>query len=211
MPTLETLIKRGKYLVDDNIESDTIIEAFNECLEDLSAIANYEVSATIPMEAGVQQLALPDDCMEVVRIRIRKENEDYLALCKPLKNQDDAYGFNAASEIHMYRQFGSTITIEPKITKNYEVLIDYYGSIPPVLSIQQDPSLQGKPKIPERFHRALPLFFAVRYFENWEDNSEMRKNFQGQYDVIKQQYSIEAQQRKTKTRSNQVQIVEGWY
>lgn len=206
MPKIETLMKRANYLVDDTFEIALILDLFNECLEDLSSSSGFAKTITFPLGANTGTIAIPKDLISIVLLKVIVGNKETVGKEVPIRDHDFSYEYP-----YSYTMFGDTLEIYPKPTEEYSVKIDYYGEITPIPSITTDPSLSYIIGIPERFHKALPLYAAYRYYENWEENPQMQSNFRQQYLEVKNQLDKELSLRKKKTRSNQVYLDSGWY
>lgn len=215
MPTVETLVRRTSYLIDDNIVADIAIDLFNEALEEIDTIYGQGKRLVTPLAIDSNTITLPSDLLDITRVIVKTDDEKgenkYEAKSESMNNMDNYSGIEYPDEYYSYNIFGNEMKIFPIPKKPVEVTIEYYGGNEKIPSTDVDPSLKYVPKIPERYHRALPLFAASRYFENWEDNPEQRNNFRKQFERIRDDMAYHYERKTRNAKSKKVYITRGWY
>lgn len=196
MPTVEKLIRRAGYLIDDVMDAELAINLFNEALEEIDTVYGVPKRQSNILAAGEDTVTIPSDALEIIRVLITIGDTEHEV------KTDNSY--------HTYIRFGEELTVSPKPEKQATLYIEYYGENEKIPDVSVDPELQYVPKIPERHHRALPLFAAVRYFENWEDNPEMRSTFRKQFEAIKDDLAYQFERKVRGSKSNRVLVERGW-
>lgn len=203
MATVQQLIKRTNYLIDDQIETDIALEFFNEALEDLSNVAAIESTHAYPLNEGV--LTLPIDLVELVAVYVETESGKRKATLVTDRDLDQH-----SAKSFTFRLFGSELEIFPKPTRNYQVKIEYFRQIPKLPMDDYDTPLEVITKLPERYHKAISIYCALQYAEN-DDNLYKINNLRQAYERIRQEMKEEMDRKRARTRSNRVAVQVGWY
>lgn len=210
MPTIEQLHSRLEYLVDDKVESDRAIDLFNEALEDMSQIGDYEQESVLTVSGGETTIPLPDGFISLIGLYIAVNGGEFLATRSNRVREDKYYGRAPNRDHYRFEEFPESLRLLEAPKDDYTATIRYLSNYPEIPKTTKDPSLQYVPKLPSRFHRALPLFAAFRYYENWEDNGSMRQELYDQYNNIKRELDQDAGRRSMKRRNNRVVITREW-
>lgn len=205
MPTIEELKTRLNYYVDDDVDAETAISMFNEALEDLSDVAGYEKEETFTLQANETNITLPDDLIKVYMVTITVGN-----VTTNIRKESNKRNISHYDDMS-YRIHGDTLTMINPPKQDYSLLLTYNADLPSVPTLEQDSSLQYVPKLQKRFHKALPLYAAFKYFQNWEDNAGLRGEFITQYQDAKMSVDAEGRNIKKRYRSNKVHVDRGWW
>lgn len=206
MPTIEDLIIRAKYLIDDVVDIDIILQFFNECLEDLSDVAGYIQTIEYTKDANDGVISIPAKLIDPIKLTIHIEGKE--------EEELDMVPYNTTMYIdyreHIYFLLGNEITIKPAPKAPYTVKLVYFSELPTIPPRDVDPSLSTDIGIPARYHKALPLYAAYRYFENWEEDYVMQQNFRTQYEQVKEALSYHASVRDNRINDNRVKVNRMW-
>lgn len=208
MTELEKLMSRARYYVDEEFDGERIIDLFNECLEDLSDVVYYPKTKTYDMAANTGKITIPKDVINIVSVKVTINGEDEEAKGIPIRGQinPDRYGYR-----YTYTQFGSDLELTTKPIQSYKIKLDYYGEIPAIPTTFEDPGLTTIVDIPNRFKKALPLYAAFRYYENWQEDTTMQENFRQQYLEVKMSIQMFYQGLKNKVTNSRVVVEQEWY
>lgn len=211
MPTIEKLVSRAGYLIDDNMDVDLAIDLFNEAIEEIDTVFGEGKTVTTTLAAGSNTFAFPSDELEIVRILVKGDDgRMYEAKSDGLNDGNNFTGIDHPPDRYTYTRFGYEGRLYPIPQKPTDVTVEYYGGNEKIPSVATDPTLQYVPKFPTRYHRALPLYAAARYFENWEDNPEMRMNYRKQFEKIRDELAYLLERKVRGSRSNFVYVERGW-
>lgn len=211
MATVEELIERTHYLIDDQMDATRLIALFNECLEDLSPY-----NRTIKKVSGVilnGSIPFPEDYIKVnkayVTINNRKKRAAIVGINEELE-ETDMYSLN---DVYV-REVGTEFEVIPTVADQSGYELYYYPELPSILTTDEngDPVTDYAviPPIAKRYHRLLSLYAAVKYFENWEGNPELRNNYNEQYQSLKLEYAKEEQRKEYRNRSRTVSQTRSW-
>lgn len=205
MAKISELITRTQYLIDKNLDAQKIIDLFNECLEDLGNVVVVAKTKTYQASSGTTTFTIPNDVIEIARVSVTVDGKIYDLSLRPLRKdyypQDDSLS---------YSLFGDQLTLQKGMKQDFQLSVDYFGSPQRIPSLTEDPSLSTEPNFPPRYHRVLPLFSAIRYYENWEGGQDQRMTYLNEYEGIKKEMSYDSQRMLRRTRPNTVQIYRGW-
>lgn len=194
MATVDELIKRANFMVSDAIKNDIALLFFNECLEELSNSAKLTKTVEIPLNENEKTFDLPSDHIETVRITLLKDNREI-----PVRNQND-------DAEYQYRELEKEVTIHPTISRPTTVRVDYYALLPSL----PESDMTAIPSIPVHFHKLLPLYLAIRYYENWEGDPQARQHFENLYQQARLEFTVEMNKKELKTKRKQVQKFVSW-
>lgn len=207
MATVQELINRLEYLVDDDVSPEIAVMLFNMAQEDLAEVAGYTKIAETEFFRGADNINLPSDLVDIEEVRVRKagETEYNRRILNALihKYEDLPPGSN---EIERFELIGDIMYLKPKAPYNGSMRIIYYALLP---EIPLD--LNYKPKLRTAYHRAFPLFAAARYMQNWQDELNAKQDFYGEYLEVKNALYQDTLERKQKSKSQFVIKTRGWY
>lgn len=215
MATLDELMKRLNYLVDENVGPDEALLLFNECNEDLSESASYSKYATADFIAGQQFISLPADLLSLVELRIKPMDQtDFtrmvsVGVVQPSDTFDISPLFPEGK--YVYEWFGDHMEIRPAPKVDGSLQIRYYGMLPKFKHYSEyarqaaDPAFLAQVSaLRPQYHRLYSLYAAARYMQNWMDSLDAKNDYMNEYLMGKQELARDTQARKTKTRSRTV-------
>jgi hypothetical protein len=169
---LASLIKEVNKDIDDSLSNGDVTQWLNRALDDLTPVAKYKRSVTIPLIAGQTNYDLPSDFHKIELLM------DVYKLPEIPLEDHSSRGF---------KKWGNTLTIQP-IPENKGVLTLYYYAKLPHLSNSDD-----EPVIPSHYHDLLVLY-AVARAKYQDEEPEMQMNAWSEYQNKKREFAIEQNQ-----------------
>lgn len=207
MATVQELINRLEYLVDDDVSPEIAVMLFNMAQEDLSEVAGYTKIAETDFYRGADNINLPDDLVDLEEVMVRKSGEtDYTKRILDAfvhKYEDLPPG---SSEIERYELLDDVLYFKPRAPYNGSVRIKYYALLPEIPI-----EMNYRPKLRTAYHRAFPLYAAAKYMQNWKDELNAKQDFYSEYLEVKASLFQDTLERKQKTKSQFVIKTRGWY
>jgi hypothetical protein len=169
---LQDLIKEVNKDIDDSLSNTEITQWINRGLDDLTPVAKYKKSVTIPLIAGQKEYSLPADVHKIELILDDTELHEI-----PLKDRTS----------RGYKVWGNTLTIQPTPENNGELTFYYYASLPHLKNNDDVPA------IPSHYHDLLVLY-AVARAKYQDEEPEMQMNAWGEYQAKRREFAIEQNQ-----------------
>lgn len=205
MATVQELIDRLNYLVDDTVPPTVAIDLFNSCLDEIATIAGCGRTAVAEFVAGQPMISLPADLVDLVELKIQTTSmRDYLRIeSVALVTPEDVYDETWTLQSYGFEWFGNEVEIRPIPKEDGTLLIRYYHQPDHVRTVSDVPEIRP------HFHRLLPLYGAAKYHQNWQ-NTEQMNVFWGEYLKARSELEEETVNRKIRTRSKSVYQYRVW-
>jgi hypothetical protein len=202
------LHKRLQKYVDDTVDPSDAIMWFNACNEDISFIAGYAKTLTVPFNRDVPVMDLPSDFIELMELKLKKNSQDDYLRIRPLGlvQPIDLYdpGYPEVDGSAGYEIFGDSIEIRMDNMESGQLLYRYYAYLPDVTDLTNVPAL--KP----RFHDMYALFAATKFFQEYQDELQTKNDYWGEYMAKRQELEVEFNRIKTRSRSKTVYQFRVW-
>lgn len=216
MATVSELIERIEYLVDDDITQEKCIMLINMALEDLSEVAGYMKVVETSFPKGTETIFIPTDYISMEQVRVKKQSDtEYKQIVLDAFfhkyedwNEDSLwfFGEKKKDEIHRYRLVDNIMYFYPKAPYDGNLQMQYYAMLPSISANK----LNEPPKLRPQFHRAIPLYAAAKYHQNWKDSLNEKNDFWGEYLMTKADLLEDTNARKQKARSQYVIKTRSW-
>ncbi len=163
--TVSEMMGLLKTLVDDEVGLERALVWFNECSDDIAAVARMRVSATAEFEGG-KEFALPSDLVTLVELKL----DDTILLPAQFRI--------STPKSHPYSRWGGVIEFHEEQEEG--TLHIYYHR-----RLQQLEGENDTPEIPFQFHRLYPLFAGARYWKMWGDEPQREHDLRLEYETLK--------------------------
>lgn len=216
MAIVSELITRINYLCDDDLGTTDAVMLINMALEDLSEVAGYLKIAESSFFKDAESVNLPIDLIDLEEVRIKKSSDTeysqilldaFVHKYEDITQEDgDFLDETKRNQIKRYRLVDDLLYFLPKAPYEGDIRIFYYSMLPSV----SETKLNEIPKLRLQHHRAIPLYAAAKYHQNWKDSLNEKQDFWGEYLEAKATLFQDTLERKQKTKSQYVIKTRGW-
>lgn len=217
MATVQQLIEQIEYLVDDEVTTPKAIMLINMALDDLSEVAGYLKIVEADFPKGLSNVSIPSDYIQMEEVRVKRSTDGefkqvlldaFFHKYEEVVQDEDFFMFGEARKdmIHRYRLTDDVLTFLPAAPYDGSIQLKYYAMLP---HISAD-NLNEIPKLRPTYHKAIPLYAAAKYHQNWKDSLGEKNDFWQEYMVAKAALHQETQDRKKKSKSQYIIKVRSW-
>lgn len=220
MATVKELMSRFEYLVnDETVDNQKIIDLFNEAQEDLSLVAGYAIMATTTYAAAQNILAMPIDLVDFVEIKYLNDNDPDRNNFKRLQpvgmviTEDTESSQWYLDDISGFKWFGDSLEVLPPPKYSGTLNIYYYAYLPDIPAYDatnSDPCLKFVPALRRSFHRAISIYAAWKYTQNYKDEPEAEDRLGREYTTVRELLKNDTEGRKERGKSKTVFQYRRW-
>ncbi len=157
--------------VDDSITTPYALRWFNECSDDLTAVARIRTRSTAGFLGG-SEYALPNDVGELVSVSL--DGEPMVDIAYAMANKGAKF----------YKRWGHVIVLADPVPEvqpadAYTLKTTYYRRL------ERFTEETDVPQIPAQFHRLYALWAGARYWKMWGDEPNKEAALMGEYLALK--------------------------